>query len=108
MAWIRQTFSDCPSVKVSVYEGLTVDFCNRCEASYILRGLRTSADFEFESTIAHLNRQMMPRLETVFMLAEPEFAALNSSIVREIIRYKGDAGKFVPAAVIEGIRTIIK
>jgi len=99
MEWIKMTFSDCENISVMNYSGLTVDFCKQVDASYILRGLRTSADFEFESSIGHVNHQMVPGIETVFFLAEPEFMSLNSSIVREIIRYKGDVSRFVPEGV---------
>lgn len=108
MEWLRKTFQDCPAVQVQAYEGLTVEFCRQCSATYILRGLRSSADFEFERTIAHLNQKMVAEVETVFLLAEQEFSALNSSMVREIIRYGGDVSPFVPAAVAEGVKSIIK
>lgn len=97
--WIKGTFKDCGTVSVMHYTGLTVDFCRQVEAGYILRGLRTSADFEFESGIGHMNRHMVPEVETIFFLAEPEYTSLNSSIVREIIRYGGDVSAFVPQAV---------
>jgi pantetheine-phosphate adenylyltransferase len=97
--WIREVFKDYPAVEVVSYSGLTVDVCRRTGANYILRGLRTSADFEFERSIGQMNRQMLPEVETVFLLTTPEYTALNSSIVRDIIRNGGDATRFVPDRV---------
>ncbi len=96
VAWIRDVFKEFPSVEVITYEGLTVDLCRKLNVNYILRGLRTSADFEFERSIGQMNKMMLPDLETVFLLTTPEHTALNSSIVRDIIRNGGDASQFVP------------
>ena len=79
MRWIREVFKDHPGVEVVSYTGLTVDICQQQGANYILRGLRTSADFEFERSIGQMNRQMLPEVETVFLLTTPEYTALNSS-----------------------------
>jgi pantetheine-phosphate adenylyltransferase len=97
--WIRQTFKDCPSIRAEYYSGLTIDFCKKVKANYIIRGLRTSADFEFERSIGQVNRKLGPDVETIFLLSAPEYASLNSSIVREIILYNGDITDFVPGAV---------
>ncbi len=97
--WLEEVFRDYPKVEVDTYTGLTVDFCKKRNIKYILRGLRTSADFEFERSIGQVNKQMMPDIETVFLLTTPEFSALNSSIVRDIIKNSGDASPFVPYQV---------
>ena len=97
--WIRKVFKEYPTIEVITYEGLTVDLCKNLDVSYILRGLRTSADFEFERSIGQMNKMMLPDLETVFLLTTPEYTALNSSIVRDIIRNGGDAKQFVPDQV---------
>lgn len=97
--WIRDVFIDHPEVEVVTYKGLTVDFCRSHGIRYILRGLRTSADFEFERSIGQMNKKMLPGLETVFLLTTPELTPLNSSIVRDIIRNGGDASPFVPDKV---------
>lgn len=97
--WIRETFKDEPKIEVTSYKGLTVDFCQQIDAHFILRGLRNPADFEFEKAIAQVNRTMMPDLDTVFLLTSPEYAAISSSIVRDVIRNNGDASRFVPKAV---------
>jgi pantetheine-phosphate adenylyltransferase len=98
--WIRQVFSAEPKVSVETYTGLTIDFCKKMNASYILRGLRTSADFEFEKAIAQNNKTMAPEIETIFILPIPELSAINSTIVRDIVRNGGNAQPFVPEGVI--------
>lgn len=97
--WINQVFKDEPRVEVMTHEGLTVDFCKRVGASYILRGLRTSSDFEYERAIAQVNKKMHPQIETVFLLTMPEHTPVNSSIVRDIILHGGDASLFLPNAL---------
>jgi pantetheine-phosphate adenylyltransferase len=96
---ISKVFIDEPRVKVDHYEGLTVDYCIRKGAKYILRGLRTAADFEFERAIAQVNKALKSDVESVFLLTVPEHTPINSTIVRDIIRSGGDASKFVPAAI---------
>ena len=96
---ISKVFKNEPRVKIDHYEGLTVDYCKRKGAGYILRGLRTAADFEFERAIAQVNEAMEPGLESVFLLTVPEHSFINSTIVRDIIRSGGDASKFVPASI---------
>lgn len=97
MKWISNVFKDYQQVKVISYEGLTVELCKKLGARYLLRGLRTSADFEFERSIGQINKKLYPDIETVFFLTAPEYTMLNSSIVRDIIRNGGDASQFVPA-----------
>ncbi len=97
--WLAEVFKAYPQIEVTTYEGLTVEFCKKLEVNYILRGLRTSADFEFERSIGQMNKKMLPDLETVFLLTTPEHTALNSSIVRDIIRNGGDASPFVPEEI---------
>lgn len=99
MQWIKNVFADEPKVRVDVYEGLTVKYCEKHDARYLVRGLRSSIDFEYEANIANMNRAMMPGLETVFILSIPELSAINSTIVRDIIKNGGDASPFVPAAI---------
>ena len=99
MEWLRRIFSSEPKVKVASYSGLTIDYCQQTGAKYILRGLRTAADFDFERGIGIMNRAMMPGLETTFLLSAPEYSALSSSIVREIHRNGGDVRQFVPEGI---------
>jgi len=97
--WINEIFKNEPKVTVECHEGLTVDFCKKVNAKYILRGLRTSADFEFERAIAQVNKMMHPQIESVFLLTMPEHTPINSTIVRDIILHGGDASIFLPAAL---------
>jgi pantetheine-phosphate adenylyltransferase len=96
---IRKVFENEPRVRVDHYEGLTVDYCLKNGAGYLLRGLRTSADFEFERAIGQVNKTMAPGIESVFLLTAPEHSFINSTIVRDIIMNGGDASRFVPAAI---------
>jgi pantetheine-phosphate adenylyltransferase len=94
--FINQVFVGNPKVEVVHFEGLTIDFCKSMGAGYILRGLRTAADFEYERAIAQVNKAMYEDIETVFLLTMPEHTPVNSSIVRDIIRHGGDVSKFIP------------
>jgi pantetheine-phosphate adenylyltransferase len=96
---ITKVFTDEPRIIVDHYEGLTVDYCRKIKAGYLIRGLRTSADFEFERAIAQVNKVMAPEVESVFLLTVPEHSHINSTIVRDIIRSGGDASRFVPEAI---------
>ena len=87
-------------MSVESYNGLTVDFCNKVGASYILRGLRTSADFEFERGVAQVNLKLESDVETVFMLALPEYVMVTSSIVREVHKHGGNIDQFIPEAIV--------
>jgi len=97
--WIKRVFENEPKIKVGKFDGLTVDYCEKVHAQYILRGLRTSADFEYERAIAQINKVMHPDIETVFLLTTPETTAISSTIVRDILRHKGDASPFLPASL---------
>jgi pantetheine-phosphate adenylyltransferase len=96
---ISKVFRDDHRIRVDHYEGLTVDYCKNNGAKYLLRGLRTAADFEFERAIAQVNKAMAPDVESVFLLTIPEHTPVNSSIVRDIIRSGGDASRFVPSVI---------
>jgi len=97
--WINEVFKNEPGVTVERFEGLTVDYCKKVNAGYILRGLRTSADFEFERAIAQMNKMMYPKIESIFLLTTPEHTPINSTIVRDIILHGGDASKFLPSSL---------
>ena len=96
--FIEKTFKSNPKIKVMTYSGLTSDFCKEIEANFILRGLRNPTDFEFEKAIAHTNRKV-GEIETIFLLASVETSFISSSIVREIIHFKGAYENLVPTAV---------
>ena len=93
---IGKLYQEEPGIVLDSYEGLTVDYCKKVGAKYLLRGLRTAADFEYERAVAQINRKMNPEVETVFILAVPEFTPVNSTIIREILKYGGDARQFLP------------
>lgn len=94
--WLKEVFSAYPGVKADTYSGLTVEYCKSIGARYIIRGLRTSADFDFEQCITQINKQLQPDIETVFLLSASEHTPLTSSIVRDIIRNGGDPAPFIP------------
>ena len=96
--YIRESFNFTSKIVVDTYSGLTVDYCKRIEADFILRGLRNPADFEFEKAIAQTNRKLSG-IETVFLLTSAETSFISSSIVRDIIRNHGDYSKLVPEVV---------
>jgi pantetheine-phosphate adenylyltransferase len=96
--FIGQCFLNNPKVKVMDYQGLTIDFCKSVGANYLLRGVRNHGDFEFEKAIARTNRELS-NIETVFLLTSIQTSFISSSIVREIIRNKGDYKRFVPDCV---------
>ena len=99
MEWIKKVFRNEPRVKVESYNGLTVNYCQQRQAKYIIRGIRSSADFEYEKTIAQLNKMMVPDIDTFLILSSPELSAISSTIVREIIIGNGDTSKFLPKEV---------
>lgn len=96
---IEKVFEGFDSVSVEIYEGLTVDFCNKHNAKYLLRGLRTAADFEFERAIGQTNRMLNGKIETIFMLTAAEHTPINSTIVRDVIKHGGDVTKFIPKSI---------
>lgn len=98
--FIEKTFENENKISVQTYNGLTVDFCVNIGASFILRGLRNPADFEFEKAIAHTNISLSG-IETVFLLTSTETSFISSSIVREVIQNQGDYKHLVPKSVIQ-------
>ena len=100
MSWIQKTFEAEPKIEVDSYSGLTVAYCEKKNARFILRGLRNPADFEFEKAVAQTNRKLMPNLDTIFLLTSSGFSSISSSIVRDVIRNSGDYSQFVPKSVI--------
>ncbi len=97
--WIIETFSKYPQVEVKDFKGLTIDFAKVNNAKYILRGLRSPGDFEYEQQIAYANKELVPEIETVFLLSELGYSNISSTIVRDIIINKGDYAKFVPSCI---------
>jgi pantetheine-phosphate adenylyltransferase len=98
IGFIEETNRMNPKIKVESYEGLTIDFCKKVRADALVRGLRNPADFEFEKSVAQMNRRLSG-IETIFLLTSAEHAFISSSIVREIIEHHGDFSSLVPKAV---------
>ncbi len=96
---IEDIFRGNEQIIVKKYNKLTVDFCKEENVKFILRGLRNSADFEYENTVAQMNRFLDDGIETYFLLSEPEHAPVSSSLVREVLRYNGDVSKFMPEEI---------
>ncbi|MBM72545.1 MAG: pantetheine-phosphate adenylyltransferase [Crocinitomicaceae bacterium] len=101
---LEAVFSDLPSVMVQSYSGLTADFCMEIGASWLLRGVRNSSDFEYECTIAQMTKKLAPTLETTILFTKEEFSSISSTIVRDVIANGGDVSEFVPAAALEFIK----
>ena len=99
LQWITDVFQSVPSIRVVAYTGLTVDFCKKENANFILRGIRNTIDMEYENSIAQMNKSIAPEIETVLLFATPSCAAVNSTTVRELIKNKADVSAFLPQGV---------
>lgn len=97
--WVENTFKDLPNVRIETYNGLTVNFCRKIGAKFILRGLRSNTDFDYEFPIAQMNKKINPEVETFLLLTEPKYSAISSSIVKEIYIHGGDITSFVPKGI---------
>jgi len=98
---LRELFEANPSIKVTTYSGLTVDFCREIGAQYILRGMRNGNDFDFENAIAQNNLQLAPEIQSVFLLSSPGYGHISSTIVRDILKHRGDVQHLVPSVVLK-------
>lgn len=97
---LKKVFANTAKIEVVTYEGLTVEFCHKIGAQYMIRGIRSTADFEYEKAISQMNHAMRPEIESIFILSKPGFSAISSTIVRDILRNGGDISKFVPKEVL--------
>ena len=95
---IRDLYRDEPRVKVQAYDCLTTDFARQMEANLIIRGIRTVKDFEYEETIADINRKLTG-IETILLFTEPEMTCISSTTVRELMRYGKDVSRFLPGGM---------
>ncbi|MCX6166683.1 MAG: pantetheine-phosphate adenylyltransferase [Sphingobacteriales bacterium] len=100
---LEAVFANEPKVEIQTYSGLTVDFCKEIGANYMIRGIRTVSDFEYEKAIAQMNHALVPEIESIFIVSKPGYSSISSSIVRDILRNKGDISQFVPKEVLEFI-----
>jgi pantetheine-phosphate adenylyltransferase len=103
LKWINKIFQNNPNIKVLSYEGLTIDFCKSVNAGFILRGLRDGKDFEYERSLGMMNHAIAKDIETVYLVTEPQFSAINSIIIRDILKHGGDASQFLPKEVNEDV-----
>ena len=101
MDMLVHVFKDAPQVRVESYHGLTVDFCKKVSAKWMLRGVRNGGDFEYERTISQMSSRIAPSLETIILFTDPQYAPISSSVVRDILANGGDISEFVPKAVLE-------
>ena len=102
--WLNKEFIDEDKVEVDYFEGLTVNFCKSLNANFLIRGLRNASDFDYEKTISQLNTIIGDGLETVFLISKPAYSHISSTIVREIIKGKGDISSFVPVHISDEIK----
>jgi pantetheine-phosphate adenylyltransferase len=98
---LRAVFAFEPKIHIVAYDGLTVDFCKSIDASYMIRGIRTVSDFEYEKAIAQMNHALAPDIESIFIVSKPGYSSISSTIVREILRHKGDVSQFIPPEALE-------
>jgi pantetheine-phosphate adenylyltransferase len=93
---LRAVFKHDDRIHIIAYEGLTVNFCKSIGATYMIRGIRTVSDFEYEKAIAQMNHALAPDIESIFIVSKPGYSSISSSIVREIMRHHGDVAQFIP------------
>ena len=101
---LKAVFGKYKNIIIEAYQGLTVDFCQQKNANFIVRGLRDGKDFEFEKSIAIMNSQLKTGVETLFFMTEAEYSAINSFIVRDILKNGGNASVFLPTEIHELIK----
>jgi pantetheine-phosphate adenylyltransferase len=104
LQWVSEIYTNDSRVEGAVYDGLTVDYCKKIGAHFILRGIRYVSDFEYEKTIADANRTLDKSIETIFLTGEPKYTSVASTIVRDILRNGGDASPFLPDTVWASLR----
>jgi pantetheine-phosphate adenylyltransferase len=97
---IRACYLDEPRVEISAYKGLTVDFAKSQGTNFILRGIRSLYDFEYERLLSDVNHKIS-NIETICLFAEPDYSSIQSNVIRELLNYKQDVGAFVPSAILE-------
>ncbi|UCS95509.1 pantetheine-phosphate adenylyltransferase [Echinicola marina] len=96
---IESVYKDIPNVKVVVYNELTSNLAKNHDANFLIRGLRNTTDFEYENTISQMNRYLNENLETVFLITSPQYAAVSSTVIREVHKYGGNVSEFLPYEV---------
>jgi len=97
--FLSEALADSPSMTVTSFCGLTTDFAREIGADVIVRGVRAMSDFEYEFEMALMNKHLYPEIETVFMMASPEYLYVSSSRLKELVQFGRDVSEFVPASV---------
>lgn len=97
--WLKEVFKDMPNVEVDSFQNLTAEYCMKVNANFLLRGLRNASDFDYEKTISQINHIIGDGIETVFLISEPKYSHISSTIVREVIKGGGDVSKFLPDSI---------
>lgn len=108
LALIRAACAGLPNVTVDAFDGLLVDYVRKTGAQVVVRGLRAVSDFESEFQMAQVNHQVLPGMETLFMMTLPEHAYISSSIVRELASFGGNIEPFVPAEILPRVRAFFR
>lgn len=103
LQWVNEIFKNEPNVSAIIYEGLTVECCQKVGANFIIRGIRYVNDFEYEKAIADMNRSLDADIETVFLTCLPQYTSVASTLIRDVIRNGGDATPFLPDVVSNAI-----
>ena len=97
--WLNEIYADNQNVEAVLYDGLTVNCCKEINAKFILRGIRYVNDFEYEKAIADMNRSLEDNIETIFLTCLPQYTSVASTLVRDVLKNRGDVSRFLPAEV---------
>ena len=104
LQWLREIYKNEPKVEALAYDGLTVECCKKIGATFVLRGIRYVNDFEYEKAIADMNRSLDHNVETIFLTCLPQFTSVASTLVRDVIRNRGDVTQFLPKEVAASLK----
>jgi pantetheine-phosphate adenylyltransferase len=104
LMWLEEVFENMPNVEIGHFNGLTVNYCKEKNANYLIRGLRNASDFDYEKTISQLNTIIGKNLETIFLISQPEYSHISSTVVRELIKGKADVHAFVPKKIADDLQ----
>jgi len=100
LGWLKIVFKDYPKISIDHFEGLTAHYCIKVHANFLIRGLRNSSDFDYEKTISQVNQIISKGIETVFLISNPQYSHISSTIVREVIKGNGNVEPFLPKGVV--------
>ena len=103
MNFLRKVCYDIPNVEIDSFDGLIVDYFKKNDCTVIVKGLRAMSDFEYEFQMAHVNKHLCPKAETVFLCADSQSTYLSSSMVKQIAAFGSDISAFVPTAIVDDI-----